>query len=190
MKKLFFFVICAASLTATQAQVKFGIKAGANLANVTGDIEENSMKIGLNAGAFANITIAEAFSIQPEVVYSAQGTKLDFEGTDVKMNLSYVNIPIMAQYKIPAGLFFETGPQFGILASSKFKADDAEEDIEGLKSLDISWGIGAGFATKSGFGVNARFNLGLSKINDTEDEDDSSIKNSVIQIGVFYAFGK
>jgi hypothetical protein len=40
---------------------------------------------------------------------------------------------------------------------------------------------------ESGFGVNARYNLGFSNIID--EEDSGEWKNSVIQVGVFYLLG-
>jgi hypothetical protein len=187
MKKGLLLFVCAIAITTfSQAQVRFGFKAGVNLANLTGDDVDGDMKIGFNAGAVAKISVSEAFSVQPELVFSTQGTKFDVGGTDVKYNLSYLNLPILAQYNA-SGFVIETGPQFGFLMAAKAKADDASEDVKDIfKGLDISWAIGAGYVTESGFGVNARFNLGLSSI---ADDDDAKVKNSVIQIGVFYLLG-
>src|ERR1700754_1771953 len=121
MKRSFLLLVCAVAITTvSQAQVRFGFKGGANLANVTGDIEGVKMKIGFNAGAVAKISVTDAFSIQPEVVYSNQGATI--EELDVKMNLNYINIPVMFQYNV-SGFIIETGPQVGILASAKAKAE-------------------------------------------------------------------
>ncbi|CAH0173539.1 hypothetical protein SRABI04_01320 [Chryseobacterium sp. Bi04] len=49
---------------------KFGIKAGGNFSSITGD--DTKSKFGFYAGALVNVPISEAFSIQPEVVYSQQ----------------------------------------------------------------------------------------------------------------------
>jgi hypothetical protein len=190
MKKGLLLFVCAISLaTLTQAQVRFGFKAGVNLANVTGDIDGNSMKIGFNAGAVAKISVSESFSVQPELVFSSQGTKYDFEDTEVKMNLNYLNLPIMAQYNT-SGFVLEAGPQIGFLMSAKAKAGDMSGDIkDGLKSIDFGLAFGAGYQTQSGFGVNARFNLGLANIVDGEEDEEGELKNSVIQVGVFYLLG-
>jgi hypothetical protein len=183
---LLLFVCAIAISTITQAQVRFGFKAGVNLANLTGDAD-GDMKIGFNAGAVAKISVSEAFSIQPELVFSAQGTKEEDGDDDVKTNFGYINIPILAQYNT-GGFIIETGPQVGFLISKKLKVGDESVDYpdDVVKGLDISWAIGAGYLMQSGFGVNARFNLGLSNI--SEDED-FKVKNSVIQIGVFYLLG-
>jgi hypothetical protein len=156
---------------------------------VTGDIEENKMKIGFNAGALAKISLSESFSIQPELVYSIQGTTLEEGDLDIKMNLSYLNLPILAQYNF-SGFAIETGPQLGFLMSAKLKADGESMDIkDGLKGIDFAWAVGAGFQMPgSGLGINARYNIGLGKINDSEG--DEKIKNSVIQVGLFYMLGR
>lgn len=187
MKKGLLLFVCAISLAAvSQAQVRFGLKAGVNLASLSGDNDGLKMKIGFNAGAVAKISVTEAFSVQPELLFSAQGAKAE-EG-DGKLNLGYINLPIMAQYNT-GGFILETGPQFGFMMSAKMKAGDETEDIKDqLKGLDLGWGIGVGYQTASGFGVNARYNLGLSNVID-EGSDEFKWKNSVIQIGVFYLLG-
>ena len=185
MKKVFLFVVCAASFAVANAQVKFGVKAGANFANLSGDVEDTKMKIGFNVGGLVQIPVTSQFMVQPEVVFSAQGAKAD-EG-DGKLNFNYINVPLLAKYQSTSGFFAETGPQIGFLMSAKAKEDDEEEDVkEAFKGTDFAWAFGLGYQTASGFGVNARYNLGLSNISET---DAFKVKNNVIQVGVFYVFG-
>ncbi len=74
MKKVFFALAAVLMLSLTsQAQVKFGAKAGMNLSRFTEDFE--TMKPGFHAGVYAQINIAPMFSIQPEVLYSMQGNR-------------------------------------------------------------------------------------------------------------------
>ena len=190
MKKSLLLFVCAVAIaTVSQAQVRFGFKGGANFGNLTGDIEGNKMKVGFNAGAVAKISVSESFSIQPELVYSNQGTTVEEGDIDIKMHMNYINIPVMFQYNI-SGFILETGPQIGILASAKAKADGESQDIkEFFKSTDFSWGIGVGYQMSgSGLGLNARYNIGLGKVNDSEG--DEKVKNSVIQVGLFYMLGQ
>jgi hypothetical protein len=188
MKKVFLLIVSVASFATIQAQTKFGIKAGANLASLAGDdVDDAKMKIGFNVGGFAKIGLTESLSLQPELVFSAQGAKFEDEGDDVKYNLSYLNIPVLLQYNLPMGLNFEAGPQIGFLVGAKAKQGDEKADVKDFfKSTDFSLALGAGYLTKANIGFNARFNLGLGNI---ADSDDGDVKNSVIQVGVFYAFG-
>lgn len=62
-----------------QAQdIKFGVKAGINLANDTGEGEfdtGSSLKAGIHLGGVAQLSISEKFGVQGELLYSMQGFK-------------------------------------------------------------------------------------------------------------------
>jgi hypothetical protein len=184
MKKLaLVLTVFTASIFGVNAQIQFGIKAGANFANMT-NAEGSKSLVNFNGGALVKIPLADAFSLQPEVVYSGQGAKFD----GGKVSLNYINVPVLATYTLPVGVFFQTGPQIGFLMSAKQKVDGEESvDIKSsLKSTDFSWAIGAGYlVTSANIGFNVRYNLGLSKIADGGDS-----KNTVFQVGVFYLFGE
>lgn len=66
--------------------IKFGAKAGLNLANMSGDVEDNSMKLAFHLGGMAEIKISEQFAVQPELLYSAQGAKF----SDGTLSLNYL----------------------------------------------------------------------------------------------------
>lgn len=189
MKKVLLVLVFAASVAAVNAQVKFGVKAGVNLANAIGsDAEDIKMKIGFNAGALVQIPVSNQFSVQPELVYSAQGFKADDEdGEELKFNAGYLNIPVLAKYTTTSGFFAETGPQVGFLINAKATLGDEKEDIKDFyKKTDFAWAFGLGYQTPSGVGINARYNLGLSKI---AAEGDAKVKNGVIQVGLYYVIG-
>jgi len=183
MKKLaLVLTVFTASVFGVNAQVQFGVKAGANFASIT-NADGGKTLVSFNGGALAKIPVAEAFSVQPEAVFSGQGLK--FEGG--KTTLNYINVPVLATYTLPVGVFFQTGPQIGFLLSAKTKEDGGESvDIKSsLKSTDFSWALGAGYLTSMNLGFNVRYNLGLTKLADGSDS-----KNSVFQVGVFYLFGE
>lgn len=192
MKKFFLVLLLAGGSMVSFGQVKYGAKAGLNLANFAGDVDGNKMKLGIHFGAFADIAATELFSFHPELVFSTQGAKAEYSEEGVsgtaKTNLSYINLPLLAQYNHESGFFAQTGPQLGFLLSAKSKAEGAKIDVkDGFKTFDFSWAIGAGYVTKSNIGFNARFNLGLSNL--AKESGDYKVKNSVIQVGAFYVLG-
>ncbi|WP_276485943.1 porin family protein [Paraflavitalea pollutisoli] len=192
MKKFFLVLLLAGGNLLSFGQVKYGAKAGLNLSNVAGDVEGNKMKLGIHFGGFADVAFAEQFSFHPELVFSTQGAKSDweYEGVSGKstINLTYINLPLLAQYNHESGFFAHTGPQLGFLLSAKAKSDGEKEDLkDGYKTFDFAWAFGAGYVTKSNIGFNARFNLGLSNLG--KESGDYKVKNSVIQIGAFYILG-
>lgn len=189
MKKVLLVVAILVAGVAVQAQVKFGVKAGANLSMWGGDDvpDEAKSKFGFHAGALANIPVSSMFSVQPEVLFSNEGAKFEEGGESANYNLNYINIPVLFQYNNPSGFYAETGPQIGLLMSAKVKFDGESTDVKELfKGSNFSWAIGAGYKMPSGFGIGVRYNLGLGNI---VDEDDADIKQSNFGIGVTYTFG-
>ncbi len=175
--------------TTTQAQhVNLGIKGGLNVYNINNDNgAKYDSKIGFNVGLLGHIHLAKQLALQPELVYSAQGAKFTTGGVENKLNLGYINIPILFQYMFDNGFRLEAGPQIGFLTSAKAKTGNVEIDFkDNLKKVDVGIGAGIGYVhPATGFGVDARYNIGLSSIN-----ENSSVKsyNRGLQLGVFYLF--
>jgi opacity protein-like surface antigen len=178
-------------------EVKFGAKVGLNSSNLRGDMDFDS-KIGFNVGAFAEISLSDKFIFQPELLFSTQGAK--FEGSDanatVSIKVNYLNIPLMLKYGVTDKLFLEFGPQLGFLLSGKSKFEvtyggetvSEEQDIkDSSKSFDFGLNFGASFDVAENIMIGARYNLGLSNIND-DDRDDDKIQNAVFSLSVGYRF--
>ena len=186
MKRIFVFVIASFSAIALCAQEKpvFGIKGGLNIATLNPEGNEDyDPKFGVHIGALAHIHLAPQWALQPELVFSQQGAKFSApifggEMVESEFKANYINLPVMIQYMFDNGFRLETGPQLGVLVS----------DEELLEKTDISWGFGLSYLTYSGLGVGARYNLGLNNINDFIPQN--KLKNSVIQLGLFYMLDK
>jgi hypothetical protein len=192
MKKLTLVLLAGISFaTAANAQsLQFGIKAGANFANVNGDGLQGtstSSLVGFNGGVFLGLGFTDNLSLQPELVYSGQGFKESESGETGTQTENYINIPVLLKYKLPVGLYFETGPQIGFLMSAKAKASGfSVDDKASFKSTDFSWAIGAGFQIPSTqLGIDVRYNIGLANI--ANDNGSGSVKNGVLQVGLTYA---
>jgi len=183
MKKLFL-VGALALFGAMNAQVKFGAKAGLNISSLNGDVEGVKSLVGFHVGGFAQVPLAAKFTFQPEVVYSAQGAKED--GGDGKINLGYINVPLMFKYAIAEKFNVEAGPQIGFLVSAKEKYNGNSDDIKDqLNSVDFSIGLGASYDFTQNLSADVRYNAGVSNI---AKESDSKIRNGVFQIGLGYKF--
>lgn len=187
MKKLFCMLPAIAFfLVASAQETHFGVKAGLNLASVEveGDDDLDS-KAGLHVGGLAHIHLSRHFAIQPELVFSMQGGKAE-DNDDVKLKLNYINVPFLVQYMVENGLRLQTGPQLGFLVGAESKVGDLEVDIEdNYSTIDFSWTFGAGYLFPSGFGIDARYNHGISNASDISGVE---VKNRVFQFGLFYQF--
>jgi len=182
------FILLLAS-TATFAQhFELGLKAGANISNFTGASNEADLKaktmVGFHGGAFVSLFVGNNFAIQPEVLLSTQGAKVEQTGvnkTDYK--LTYINVPVMAKYRFNGGFYLEAGPQIGFKVHEK--VDGTSEDF--AKSTDFSIAGGIGYHSPIGLGIGARYTAGLSKLGDYDvSTTRPDWKNGVAQISIFY----
>jgi len=197
MKKLILVISIMVSVGSSVAQVQFGIKAGYNLANFTyfgAPVAESfSFKSGFNAGIVVSVPLSASFYLQPEIVYSGQGSDYAFNPNPqmtahLKYNYNYLNLPFLFKYQHEKGFFVETGPQLGLLLSADANTNYVDEKTYS-ETIDLSWAFGLGYKIpKLNLGFDARYNLGLTSIN--TDNSAGSIKNEVFQFGIFYLFGK
>ncbi|MFI5123999.1 MAG: porin family protein [Chitinophagales bacterium] len=191
MKKLYLLLLAGFSLAAADAQIQFGVKAGANFATLTGsDASGAKMKVGFQGGALVAIPLFNEFSLQPELMYSGEGAKYSANGVSGTLNSNYLNVPVLFKYNNASGFFAETGPQIGFLLSAKSKIDGQSYDAKSsYKSTDFSWAFGLGYLLRDmNIGFDARYNLGLANVE--ANSNNGTLKNSVIQVGVFYLFGE
>jgi len=196
MKKITLSIIAVLAFGFTNAQeTKFGVKAGLNIANLGGDMEDAKSLVGFHVGGFAEFKLSEKFAIQPELLYSAQGAKGEYseegESIELTQNLGYLNIPVMAKFYVAEGFSLEAGPQIGFLLNAKEKGEYEGVSLEvdnkdEFKSIDFGVNFGAGYDFTENLSAGLRYNLGLSNV--YEDSDDYKVNNSVFSISVGYKF--
>lgn len=183
MKKvLLVIVIVVLGLSNINAQeIKFGAKGGLNFASISGDnAGDIELVTAFNFGVLAEIPITEKFSFQPELLYSGQGYSFD----DDTVALNYLNVPLMGKYYLTKGLSLEAGPQIGFLLSAK---NDKADVKDSFNAIDFGVNFGLGYKFNNGLNFGARYNLGLSDINNIDGPSDKN-KNGVFQLSVGYFF--
>ncbi|MBD1398528.1 PorT family protein [Pontibacter sp. JH31] len=209
------FVFAVATAFAAQAQnASFGIRGGANISNLSGDLRDEDRfenKVGFHAGIMANFGVVDNFfSIQPELLYSVKGFKNeDSEVTllgqtrrrEGKVNYNYLDLPVMA--KIKAGpLYFEAGPQASYLLSvnnetktyinGNLRSTNTDEKSKsGLSEFEVGYVAGIGFTSANNaisFGV--RYNGAFSdfvKEDVNFDGDLTNARHSTFMVTVGFA---
>ena len=181
MKKIIIVLVAVAGSIAAKAQhTAFGFKGGLNISDFSNYNGVNfSSRTSFYVGGLAHIHVARHFAVQPELLFSDQGAR--YSGTTYKNR--YINIPVLAQFMVGNGFRLETGPQLGFLVSAKNETGNVTVDVkDSYNTTDFAWAFGAGYLSSSHFGVDARYNLGLSDFT----ESSATIRNNVFQLGVFY----
>ena len=171
------------------AQFGLGIKAGPNFASQNssgGDpgFEPDFKNItALHAGIYMNYFFGETIGIQPEILFSQKGSKV--QDIDLENKLTYIDIPILLRFQFLEILNIHAGPQFSFLTSAKSVYSGGSFDIkDDLRSLETSLAFGAGVDLPLRLNVTARYIIGLTNIADDTDFDDIELKNSMFQLSL------
>lgn len=194
MKK--FFAVAALVLSSMGAFAQYSAgdftiqpKVGLNCTSLTGD--GSKFKAGFVGGVELEYHASPMLGISGGLLYSMQGAKSDEEiqGENVKINLDYINIPILANVYVAKGLSLKAGIQPAFNVSNKVKYAGVSVDYDKyapseakIKSFDFAIPVGASYEYE-GFTLDARYNIGLTKITDFD-----SSKNSVFQLTLGYKF--
>ena len=181
MKKFMMMVAMAFATLTASAQAEAGTLTlkplvGINVANITDS--GGDAKVGLAAGAELGYQLNESFAVTAGAIYSMQGAKND----GYKLNLDYINIPILANYYITKGLAVKAGIQPAFKVKSEAVYEGVSGDVEGIKSFDLSIPVGLSYEI-SDFVIDARYNWGMTKVLEGFDN-----KNTVFQFTVGYKF--
>lgn len=189
MKKILMSLLFVAfGATSVMAQGSFYLKpmVGGTLSTLT-DADDAKFKFGIVGGAELGYQAAEQVDLTAGMLVAMQGAKVD--DMDASTTLTYLNVPVLVNYYIVPGLAIKAGVQPGFLLSQKTKVNftdgTSEENTstDHTKKFDLSIPLGLSYEF-SDFVIDARYNLGVTKVND--DNSDMSSKNSVIMLTVGY----
>ena len=173
----------------SQAQSAFdiGVRGGVTQATYYGDdVASNDFRPGFTGGVFLTYQVNEAFSIQPEVLYSLRGAKNHFNeaGTlnDVRVSQDVIEIPVLFKLSAPLSPITPrifAGPSIGFITNTSVNgmdADDAFNDVDfgGVLGGEIAYQIGAG--PLSEVALDGRYNIGFVDLGDLENFE--SVSNS------------
>ena len=167
-----------ASFGALQAQnqnvtTEFGVKGGLNMSNFySDDANDENILYGFNAGVYATLPISDFIAIQPEILFTTKGSKLEYDNAfatgNAKFKLNYIEVPLLVRVNITKNFNIHAGGYASYLVSSKLTGDgdfsfDENVDTEDLNKFDagIAAGIGVDFSPVS---IGVRYNYGLTTV--------------------------
>ncbi|WP_210513833.1 porin family protein [Hymenobacter terricola] len=180
-------LLATAAISSAQAQsIRFGLRAGANYSNLSGNIQNQDTynnKVGFLGGVMLNVPlIGDGFlSLQPEVLYSQKGFEnkpteyssvFGTQKREGSVNYNYLDVPVLLKVRA-SGLVFEAGPQYSYLLSANNQtkvtttpalggqpsvADSQNKtDISGLNRNELGYLAGVGYEATNGLSLNLRY---------------------------------
>lgn len=216
MKKILLIIITVSTLQNVKAQkMVYGIKGGTNFSTILTDFEgpfEYKYKTGFQIGGFVKVYLTDQLFFQPELLYSLQGTKYNFDFlnitlpqglddplfqdyvSDLKSNESTIILPLLIKYYLSENFNFQIGPQLDYMfyvSTDNIELDGGEIIINGRNSRSVSefnWGVnvGVGYDFNRRIGLDLRYNYGFNR----SDLGNSEFRfgNSVFQLNIEFRF--
>ena len=182
MKRLFI-IVAACSLSAAamaQQQSRVFIKGGLNIANVTknssGELNSANSLASFHAGVMADLPIGQYFAIQPALLFTGKGSKVQSGNTSdntyykATTNPMYIELPVNAVFKIPleskSSLFVGGGPYIamGVAGNRKIEGKIAGVSFSRKDNIEFSNDDPTTFNKEegAGLGIMRRFDAGLN----------------------------
>ena len=198
--------IVAMAVSFAQAQddeltPKFGIKGGINLANLRSgdDVSDENLKVGLNLGLMAKMPITSGFAIQPEVLYSSQGSRINYNNFiagkgEYRFNLNYIQVPVLAVINLGEYFNIHAGPYASFLTSANVKDVNSDGSVDNIADYDVDnfnrvdYGVAGGIAFETkGFTLGARYNYGFKEVGKSGSVAGGATNDLKNNFGTIYA---
>jgi hypothetical protein len=180
------------------ARPRAGIKGGVNYSNlIVGDnVTDNNARVGWHAGVYFQLFSSRVFTLQPEINFSTKGNEIESNNNaamidqETKFNLSYIDIPVLAVFKLGKAAELHAGPYWSYLVGANIDADgDLDNDFSRLDRDNFDkwdYGLAGGLGINLGRGaqLGARYNYGLNEIAHSSGAKRmlGNAKNSVAQL--------
>ncbi len=153
-----------------------GLKGGLNFSNLyTDEVDDNNVLTSFNTGIYANIPFTKFISFQPEFIFSRKGSEQTYNnllasGT-ARINLNYIEAPILLKINVAPAFNIHAGPYFAYLIDAQVKNEtnsgsfDFENNIDNDDLNKFDYGLSAGFGFDfTSIGIGARYNYGLRAV--------------------------
>jgi hypothetical protein len=206
MKKLLLFIaVTVLSFSAAQSQeFRLGAKAGVNIASLGGDSYYGGLgslgsRTSFHIGGLIEVPLMGKFSLQPELLYSSEGSDWSFGTVGDNTKLDYIRVPVLAKFYIIEGLSAEAGPAFGVLVNAEGTYYNNDGDLvsgdakDSFRSFDAQFAIGASYRLNMGFFFSLRYNKGLLNVNEEYEilgtqYNTGKNQSNVFQVSAGYSF--
>ena len=199
---LFLTLLSCAELEAQQ-RFRAAVVGGFNISQIRGDFTGGYNKFGLVGGLRVNTILTEKMDLGLELVYSHRGSKSDnveqAQGFDVQVNLDYVEVPVLFNYKdwyvegedyykvqATAGFAYSRLISGESVGTTNLRADIAERFIED----DFSFVIGAEMFFFKQLSLSARWHTSINLLYNPEraSADDMALRPHYLSFRLNYFF--
>jgi len=191
----------AAPLAAQLRDHTFGGFVGLSLSKAGGaDVGgESKLVTGTAVGGFLTLGFSRVLALEPQILMVEKGIKSEEGGLSATIKLTYIQIPLLAKLRFPMGpegrmtgvLFAGPGVAYRVGCRLKLAQGgnelaggcDSDGEAESIRSFDSSmiFGLGADLGRTT---VSLRYDLGLTKLDQSADANDIKNRALILLAGV------
>ena len=197
---------------ALQSQTSVGLRGGLNISKWDwsdaeyNDVTKNSTNFVF--GIPVRIGLGGGLSLQTGIDYIRKGVTLEEEDLGISgksvISLNYIEIPAMLQFGFDlggVGIGLQAGPSLGygldgkvdseftIAGQTEKESEEIDWDEDEIARTDFGLNLGAflGFEmTTVNLFLDARYQLGLTDLNDSDDGEEAKNRGIQISLGFLY----
>jgi len=192
--------LCALATPTFAQGTVVGVKGGVNFASLSFSEDEEGDEISSRTtfviGGFVDVPVSSMISIQPEVLWTSAGAKIEgpeFGNETAEISFNQVQVPVLLKANIGGSStrpFLVVGPVFGFKAGEAkfelagFDTDEISDQIErDSSSTDVAIAFGGGVNVGK-LSIELRYNLGVKNL-DTSDSNESTKTRSLMILAGF-----
>jgi len=190
--------ICPATISTSNYDEPSGEDSKLRRTKTSNNNDENQFFISYRVGLSTEVSINDKFSFEPGLLLAGKGNKASNNGFEEKVNLTYIDVPLMINYKLGESKFsINGGLQPSILVNAKRKTkingtEDSKKVTDQFNTFDLAVSLGVAYHFDNGFGLNFGYDHGITNINKNDVDFGSGFKahNRVLRFGLNYVLGK
>ena len=185
---LVLFIVSSSEINAEGFILK-GVKFGFNSSKFTGkDIPGKGIASipGLTLGYFVNYEVSSKFSLQPELLFTTKGSRINTVGDIYLHNIfTYIEIPVLAKWTFTTEKKWNPYLHGGPFLDIKILVFNEEGFPEDFRKIDLGLILGSGISfNKVSLGMN--YNHGF--LNFDLSEKNIDLKNQTISVVIGFSF--
>ncbi|PUZ20123.1 Outer membrane protein beta-barrel domain-containing protein [Chitinophaga costaii] len=178
------------------AKIHYGIKVGLDMTSIDGKGFSAATNVGFDAGVFFEYRLSKHWGLEGDLLYTRfQNRASNFKGyynttadlstaNNARVNLNYLSVPLLAQYKFTKVLSIVAGPQYSFL----FYDDEELIHYKGAFKKSNIGVLGGLQVTLNNWRFYGRYVYGLNNLNAAGVNENYKWNTSDIQVGIGVTF--
>ena len=169
-------IVFLAGFNQVNAQVKSGVRAGLNYPGLSFNPQHNN---GYHLGAYVKVSLAGIVAVEPGMQYAHKQFTSDQHASPYKMNLNFLEVPVLFRLSVFPFINVFGGPQASVLLGKR-SSGDMDYALWDLPRHEVGGVAGIGVKLPLGFNIQGSYDFGLADL----EYQGQQIKNRTFKLSL------